>query len=67
MAGVVSPTDLLRGVLAALDAKDPAAVSAQMTDDVQMRLGNPGLVEGKAKFLEATQAFVASNRGYKRR
>jgi ketosteroid isomerase-like protein len=60
MAQLVSPTDLVRGVLAALDAKDPAAITAQMTDDVRMRLGNADLVDGKAKFLEATEAFVAS-------
>jgi ketosteroid isomerase-like protein len=60
VAHVVSPEDLVRGVFAALDAKDPAAVSARMTHDVRMRLGNADLVEGKAKFREATAAFVAS-------
>jgi ketosteroid isomerase-like protein len=60
VAHVVSPEDLVRGVFAALDAKDPAAVSARMTQDVRMRLGNADLVEGKAKFREATAAFVAS-------
>jgi ketosteroid isomerase-like protein len=47
-------------VFAALDAKDSAAVTARMTADVRMRLGNADLVEGKAKFREATAAFVAS-------
>ena len=60
MAKSSSPTDLVRGVFAALDAKDPAAVTARMTDDVRMRLGNADIVEGKAGFLEATTAFVAS-------
>ena len=60
MAQVVSPQDLVRGVFAALDAQDSAAVTARMTDDVRMRLGNADLVEGKAKFREATAAFVAS-------
>jgi ketosteroid isomerase-like protein len=60
MAQLVSPTDLVRGAFAALDAKDPAAVTAQMTDDICMRLGNADFVEGKAKFLEATEAFVAT-------
>ena len=60
MAQVVSPNELVRGVFAALDAKDPAAITARMTDDVQMRLGNADVVEGKAKFREATDAFVAS-------
>ena len=60
MTHLVSPEDLVRGVFAALDAQDPAAVTARMTDDVRMRLGNADLVEGKAKFREATEAFVAS-------
>jgi ketosteroid isomerase-like protein len=60
VAQVVSPKDLVRGVFAALDAKDPAAVTARMHDDVRMRLGNADFVEGKAKFREATAAFVAS-------
>jgi ketosteroid isomerase-like protein len=60
VAQVVSPKDLVRGVFAALDAQDPAAVAAYMTDDVRMRLGNADLVEGKAEFREATAAFVAS-------
>ena len=47
-------------MFAALDAKDSAAVTARMTDDVRMRVGNADLVEGKAKFREATAAFVAS-------
>ena len=60
MAQVVSPKDLVRGVFAALDAEDSAAVPARMPDDVRMRLGNADPVEGKAKFREATAAFVAS-------
>ena len=60
MAQVVSPKELVRGVFAALDAQDPAAVTARMTDDVRMRLGNADLVEGKTMFREATAAFVAS-------
>ena len=60
MAQVVSPKDLVRGVFAALDAQDSDAVTACMTDDVRMRLGNADLVEGKANFREATAAFVAS-------
>jgi ketosteroid isomerase-like protein len=60
MAQVVSPTDLVRGVFAALDGKHPAAVTARITDDVRMRLGNADAVDGKAEFVEATTAFVAS-------
>jgi ketosteroid isomerase-like protein len=36
VAQVVSQKDLVRGVFAALDAKDSAAVTARMTDDVRM-------------------------------
>ena len=60
MAQVVTPQDLVRGVFAALDAKDPDAVTVRVTDDVRMRLGNTDVVEGKAKFREATAAFLAS-------
>jgi ketosteroid isomerase-like protein len=56
----VSPVNLIRGVFAALDAKDSAAVTAAMTDDVRMRLGNADVVEGKANFRTASEAFVAS-------
>jgi ketosteroid isomerase-like protein len=49
MPQAVSATDLVRGVFAALDAKDPVAVIDQMTDDVRMRLGNADVVEGKPR------------------
>jgi ketosteroid isomerase-like protein len=58
MTQVVSPSDLVRDVFAALDARDPAAVAAHMTEDVRMRLGNQDVVEGKTAFLESAQGFV---------
>jgi ketosteroid isomerase-like protein len=60
MTEVMSPTDVVRGVLAALDARDPVAVTAHMADDVSMRLGNADFVQGRADFSAATASFVAS-------
>jgi ketosteroid isomerase-like protein len=60
MAQVLTPTDLIRSVFTALDARDPAAVATMMTDDVRLRFGNADVVEGKAAFLDASRAFVAS-------
>ena len=60
MAQVLTPTDLIHSVFTALDAKDTAAVGAQMTEDVRLRFGNADVVEGKAAFLEASATFVAS-------
>ena len=37
MAQDASPKDLVRGMFAALDAQNPAAITARMTDDVRMR------------------------------
>jgi ketosteroid isomerase-like protein len=63
MPQVVSPSDLVRDVFAALDAKDPAALTALMSDDVRMRLGNADAVEGRAAFLGAVSAFIGSVAG----
>ena len=60
MTQVLSPTDRIHSVFAALDAKDTGGLGAQMTDDVRMRFGNADVVHGKPAFLEAAQTFVAS-------
>ena len=36
-----------------------------VTDDVRLQLGNAAVIEGKAKFVEALQAFVASVAGFR--
>jgi ketosteroid isomerase-like protein len=53
----MSPSDLVRDVFAALDAKDPDALAAHMSEDVRLRLGNQDVVEGKAA---TSQAFASS-------
>jgi ketosteroid isomerase-like protein len=63
MTQVVSPSDLVRGVFAALDAKDADALAARMSEDVRLRLGNQDVVEGKAAFLATGQAFASSING----
>ena len=59
----VSPLEQVREIFAALDAKDVAALAALMTDDVRLRLGNTGVVEGKSAFVEASNAFNKSVAG----
>ena len=63
MAQVVSPSDLVRAVFAALDAKDPDALTALMSEDVRLRLGNQDVVEGETAFLATSQAFASSING----
>jgi hypothetical protein len=36
-----------------------------MTDDVRLRLGNAETVEGKAAFVDAVNAFLASVAGFR--
>jgi ketosteroid isomerase-like protein len=56
----VTPTDQVRPIFAAFDAKDVSAFASFMTDDVRLRLGNAEAVEGKAAFVEAVEAFLGS-------
>src|SRR6266576_1889033 len=63
MTQVVSSSDLVRDVFAALDAKDPDALAAHVSEDVRLRLGNQDVVEGKAAFLATSQAFASSVNG----
>jgi hypothetical protein len=43
-----SPSERARAVFSAFDAKDVSAQARLVTDDVRVRLGNAGTVEGKA-------------------
>jgi ketosteroid isomerase-like protein len=54
-----------RAIFEAFDAKDVSALSALMTDDVRLRLGNAETVDGKSAFAEAVNAFFASVAGFR--
>ena len=56
----MNAADHVRPIFAAFDAKDVSTFASFMTDDVRLRLGNPEPVEGKAAFVEAVEAFLAS-------
>jgi ketosteroid isomerase-like protein len=47
-------------IFATFDAKDSSALAGFMTDDVQLRLGNAEMIQGKAAFVEAVNAFLGS-------
>jgi ketosteroid isomerase-like protein len=53
----------LRGVFATFDARDVATLASFMTDDVRLRLGNAEMIQGKAAFVGAVNAFLASIAG----
>jgi ketosteroid isomerase-like protein len=61
----MTPTDHVRRIFAAFDAKDVSALAAFMTDDVRLRLGNAEPVQGKSAFVEAVNAFLASVGGFR--
>jgi ketosteroid isomerase-like protein len=56
-------TDQLRRVFATFDAKDVSTLSAFMTDDVALRLGNAEMIKGKTGFVDAVNAFLGSIAG----
>jgi ketosteroid isomerase-like protein len=57
---VTTPTDRLRRLFAAFDAKDVSTLTAFVTSDVHLRLGNAEPVQGRFAFTEAVNAFIAS-------
>jgi ketosteroid isomerase-like protein len=61
----VTPTEHVRRMFATFDAKDVSGLAAFMTDDVRLRLGNSEAVQGKAAFVEAVNAFLASVAGFR--
>lgn len=63
MPQVLNPSEHVHAIFSALDARDGPALVAMMTDDVRMRLGNGDLVEGKAAFEQAVEAFFGSIAG----
>jgi ketosteroid isomerase-like protein len=60
-----APSDYVRQVFAAFDAKDVSTLAGFMTDDVRLRLANAEPVEGKATFVEAVKAFLGSVAGFR--
>jgi ketosteroid isomerase-like protein len=56
-------SDQLRRVFATFDAQDVSTLASFMTDDVRLRLGNAGLIEGPSAFVDAVNAFLASIAG----
>jgi ketosteroid isomerase-like protein len=56
----LSPLHHVQAIFAAFDSKDITALAALMTDDVRLQIGNADVVNGKAEFAEALQAFVGS-------
>jgi ketosteroid isomerase-like protein len=62
----MSRTDVsaqFRTIFASFDAKDVSTLAAFMTDDVRLRLGNAEMLQGKAAFVDAVNAFLGSIAG----
>jgi ketosteroid isomerase-like protein len=55
-----------QAIFAAFDAKDLAGLAALVTDDVRLQIGNAEVVNGKAEFTRALEAFFASAAGFRR-
>jgi ketosteroid isomerase-like protein len=60
-----TPSEQIRRVFAAFDAKDVLALAGFMTEDVRVRLGNAEPVEGKSAFVDAVNAFLGSVAGFR--
>src|SRR5258706_3845718 len=56
-------SDQLRRVFATFDAKDVPTLAEFMTDDVQLRLGNAAMIQGKTAFVDAVNGFLGSIAG----
>lgn len=61
----LAPLHHAQAIFAAFDAKDIVALAALMTDDVRLQIGNAGVVNGKAGFTRALEAFFASVAGFR--
>jgi ketosteroid isomerase-like protein len=55
--------DQLAKVFASFGAQDVSTLAAFMTDDVQLRLANAPLVQGKGAFIAAVNGFLESVAG----
>jgi ketosteroid isomerase-like protein len=56
-------SDQLHRVFATFDAQDVATLAEFMTADVQLRLGNADMIQGKTAFVDAVNAFLGSIAG----
>lgn len=52
-------------MFAMFDAKDVSGLADFMTEDVRLRLGNAGMVQGKSAFVAAVNAFLGSVAGFR--
>jgi ketosteroid isomerase-like protein len=59
-AAAVHPLHHAFAIFAAFDAKDYTGLASWVTDDVRLQIGNAPVVDGKANFVEALQAFFGS-------
>ncbi len=56
-------SDQMHRVFATFDAKDVSTLAEFMTDDIQLRLGNAAMTQGKAAFVDAVNGFLGSIAG----
>ena len=53
-------SDQLASVFAAFDAQEVSTLAAFVTDDVQLRLGNTPMTQGRSEFVDAVNEFHRS-------
>jgi len=56
-------SDQLHRIFATFDARDVSTLAEFITDDVQLRLGNAEMIQGRAAFVDAVNAFLGSVAG----
>jgi ketosteroid isomerase-like protein len=56
-------SDQLANVFRAFDAQDVPTLVASVTEDVQLRLGNAPMTQGRSAFIDAVNAFHSSVAG----
>ena len=61
------PVEHAHAIFAAFDRQDIEALSALMTDDVRLQIGNAEVVTGKEAFEQSLTAFFDSVAGFRHR
>jgi ketosteroid isomerase-like protein len=56
-------SDQMHRIFASFDARDVSTLAEFMTDDVQLRLGNAEMIQGKTAFVDAVNGFLGSVAG----